>query len=213
MRSPLFRALSSLALVAVAALGASCSDDTTSTAASSSMTSAATVDPSTQDPGHRRLNQLVGEWRGDKSTFVAGGTPDEPLRTEIVSRWQWIAETGNNFLREIATGDFGDRPYYRQGTLGYSPTDNRYEWSTVDSVTPMMMTYKGAKDSGGSDTELTVLGEFTDPGVLGERFVGKTIPMRTTIRLESPDRVVMELYFTPPGEAEMIADRVVLTKK
>ncbi|WP_431955383.1 DUF1579 family protein [Nocardia lijiangensis] len=213
MRSTLTRALCSVTFVAVAVLGASCSDDATTTAASPAASSSATVDPSAQDTGHRRLNQLVGEWRGGKSTFVAGGTPDKPLRVEITSRWQWIPETGNNFLREIAEGDYGDRLYYRQGTLGFSPTDNRYEWSTVDSVTPMMMTYKGAKGSGGSDTEITVLGEFTDPGVLGERFVGQTIPMRTTIRLESTDRVVMEMYFTPPGEAEMIADRVILTRR
>ncbi|MFI2471854.1 DUF1579 family protein [Nocardia xishanensis] len=211
MRSTLSRVLCSVTFVAIAALGGGCSDDTTTTAAPAA-SSSATVDPSAQDPGHRRLNQLVGEWRGDKSTFVAGGTPDKPIRTEIVSRWQWIAETGNNFLREIATGDFGDRPYYRQGTLGYAPTDNRYEWTTVDSVTPMMMTYKGVAGSG-SDTEITMFGEFTDPGVLGDRFVGQRIPMRTTIRLESADRVVMELYFTPPGQAEMIADRVILTRK
>lgn len=37
--------------------------------------------------------------------------------------------------------------------------------------------------------------------------------MRTLIRLESADRVVMEIYFAPPGEAERIADRVVLTRK
>ncbi|MEV6137575.1 hypothetical protein AB0L63_16210 [Nocardia sp. NPDC051990] len=38
-------------------------------------------------------------------------------------------------------------------------------------------------------------GEFTDPDVLGPQFVGKTIPARTVIKLESADRVTMELYF------------------
>jgi hypothetical protein len=51
----------------------------------------------------------------------------------------------------------------------------------------MMMTYKGAKGSGCA-TDIDVAGEFTDPGVLGKQFVGKTIPMRTLIKLESPDR-------------------------
>ncbi|WP_329411061.1 DUF1579 domain-containing protein [Nocardia vinacea] len=107
---------------------------------------------------------------------------------------------------------FGGKPYYRLGTLGYSPTDDRYEWSTVDSVTPMMMTYKGTKASG-SAAGIEVAGEFTDPGVLGLQFIGKTIPMRTVIKLESADRVTMELYFAPPGEAERIADWVILTRK
>ncbi|WP_063017749.1 DUF1579 family protein [Nocardia niwae] len=165
-----------------------------------------------RDAGHRRLDQLVGEWKGEKSTFVAGGTADNPTRREIVSRWEWIAETGYNFLREEAEDIHGSGAYYRLGLLGFGPADNRYEWTTVDSVTPMTMSYKGAKGSGG-DLDIVMAGEFTDPGVLGPQFVGKTIPMRTLIRLESADRVVMEIFFAPPGEAERIADRVVLTRK
>lgn len=42
-------------------------------------------------------------------------------------------------------------------------------------------------------------GEFTDPGVLGPENTGKTTPMRTRIHIESPDRVVMEIFFTPPA--------------
>jgi hypothetical protein len=32
-------------------------------------------------------------------------------------------------------------------------------------------------------------------------------------KFESPDRVVMEIYFGPPGEPERVADRVVLTRR
>ncbi|MBF6206313.1 DUF1579 family protein [Streptomyces gardneri] len=207
-----------VALVALATL-VGCSDDSSHDhdhahpgVTSTTTTTTAAVRPEQQDAGHRRLNQLVGEWKGEKSTFVAGGTADNPIKREIVSRWEWIAETGNNFLREEAEDIQGSAAYYRLGLLGFSPTDNRYEWSTVDSITPMTMSYKGAKGSGG-DAEIVMAGEFTDPGVLGEQFIGKTIAMRTVIRLESADRVVMEISFTPPGEAERVADRVVLTRR
>ncbi|WP_433684382.1 DUF1579 family protein [Nocardia sp. CA-119907] len=208
MRSTKARALVTVALLAFTAFGAGCSGDSSSAQVSSS----AEATPTQQDGGHRKLNQLVGEWNGAKSTFIAGGTADNPIKSDITSRWHWIGKTGNNFMQEEAEGSFGGKPYYRLGTLGYSPTDDRYEWSTVDSVTPMMMTYKGAKASGG-DADIVMAGEFTDPGVLGPQFVGKTIPMRTTIRLESADRATMEIYFAPPGEAERIADRVILTRK
>ncbi|WP_051020858.1 DUF1579 family protein [Nocardia araoensis] len=203
-----------IALVALATLSG-CSGDTSAdehTHHDATSATATAVQPQQQDAGHRRLNQLVGEWKGEKSTYIAGGTAENPIRSEIVSRWGWIAETGGNFLREEAEGAFGDKPYYRLGLLGFAPTDNRYEWTTVDSVTPMTMSYKGAKNSGG-DPDIVMAGEFTDPGVLGPQFVGKTIPMRTVIRPESADRVVMEIYFAPPGEAERVADRVVLTRK
>ncbi|WP_159837670.1 DUF1579 family protein [Nocardia sp. CY41] len=199
-----------LALATLVGCSADASDDHEHHDVASS--TAIPVRPEQRDAGHRRLDQLVGEWQGDKSTFVAGGTAENPTKREIVSRWEWIAETGNNFLREEAEDIHGSSAYYRLGLLGFGPTDNRYEWTTVDSVTPMTMSYKGAKGSGG-DVDIVMAGEFTDPGVLGPQFVGKNIPMRTLIRLESADRVVMEIYFAPPGEAERIADRVVLTRK
>ncbi|MFC9968701.1 hypothetical protein ACFVH4_31130 [Nocardia ignorata] len=122
MRAKLFRTLAPLVLVTAALLGSACGDNT----------AAAPVPPTTsqqvpQDAGHARLNQLVGEWTAEKSTFVAGGTPENPIVTrDAVSRWSWVA---------------------------------------------------------------------------------------AVIRLESPDRTVMELYFTPPGEPERLADRVVLTRR
>ncbi|MFF0455276.1 DUF1579 family protein [Nocardia africana] len=195
-------------LIAVAALTAACGGSDSEPAASPTVTAVAH-----QDAGHTRLDRLVGDWSVEKSTYVAGGTPDRPLVAHgAISRWHWITKTGNNFLQEEVEGTLGDKPYYRQGTLGYSPTDDRYEWSTVDSVTPMMMTYRGAKNSG-SAADIVMTGDFTDPGILGPANAGKTTPMRTVIRFESPDRTVMEIYFTPAGGAEVQADRVVLTRR
>ncbi|MEV6280910.1 DUF1579 family protein [Nocardia sp. NPDC051832] len=193
-------------LVAVALLGIACNQTD-----SAAMPSTAAAAPAHQFPGHTRLDQLVGEWTAEKQTFVAGGTPENPLvARDVVSRWRWITKTGNNFLQEEVEGVQGDRPYYRLGMLGYSPTDDRYEWTTVDNVTPMMMIYRGAKASG-SAGEITMTGNFTDPGIAGHP--GATIPMRTVIKLESDDRTVMEISFTPPGEPERLIDRVVLTRR
>lgn len=204
-----FRRLLPVALVTVALLGTACGAETTSAAPAPA--APPTSEPAHRFPGHARLDRLVGEWTADKQTFVAGGTPDKPLvARDLVSRWRWITETGNNFLQEEVAGTHGDRPYYRLGLLGYSPTDDRYEWTTVDSVTPMMMSYRGAKASAGAG-EITMTGDFTDPGIAGHP--GATIPMRTLLELESPDRTVMEIFFTPPGETERLIDRVVLTRR
>lgn len=210
MRSNRFRLLPT-AVVAMAGFLVGCSSDTGSLPIPSTTTAAA-VSPEKQDAGHRRLNQLVGEWDGAESTFVAGGTQDNPIRRQIVSRWSWIAKTGNNFLQEEAEDSAGSPPYYRYGLLGYGPTDDRYEWTTVDNMTPMTMSYKGAKASG-SRADIEMTGEFTDPGILGLQPVGQTVPMRTKITLDSPDHVVMEIFFTPPEQQEILADRVDLTRR
>jgi hypothetical protein len=53
---------------------------------------------------------------------------------------------------------------------------------------------------------------FTDQGVAGEAYAGKSIPMRTVIRIESNDRHTIELYFTRPGDKERLATRAVYTR-
>ncbi|WP_280482610.1 hypothetical protein [Nocardia cyriacigeorgica] len=118
MISNKFRRLFTVTVVAAAVLGTACSAPAAEPAVTpaTSVASAAGA-PEHRDVGHARLNALVGEWTADKSTYVAGGTPEAPLR-------------------------------------------------------------------GG-----------------------------TQIHIESPDRVVMEIFFTPAGLPELLADRVVLTRR
>ncbi len=165
---------------------------------------------------HKRLDALVGDWNVEKSLYFAlGGTAEKPfVSTDLTCRREWIAETGKTFLKDVTEGTFGGA-YYRLGILGYSPVDNRYEWNTVDNFNPIMMTYKGAKDSAKADGDISINGEFTDPGIIGKdkEFAGKTIAQRTVIKIESPDKNIMEIYFTPPGKAEFLADRAVYTRR
>lgn len=55
-------------------------------------------------------------------------------------------------------------------------------------------------------------GVFTDQGLIEEATVGKQISMRTIIAIESNDRHVIELYFTPPGGDEILIDSSVYTR-
>jgi hypothetical protein len=59
---------------------------------------------------------------------------------------------------------------------------------------------------------IEVTGVFTDQGVVNEQTVGKPVGQRTVIRIESSDRHVSELYFTPPGGDELLALRLVYTR-
>jgi hypothetical protein len=162
---------------------------------------------------HRRLDALVGEWDVEVATYVLSGTPEKPIVSrDFVCRREWIAETGNRHMRDVTQGTNGN-PYYRLGILSYSTMDKRYEWSTVDFLNANMMTYRGAKDSGRISGAIEMSGEFTDQGILGDAYVGKNIPMRTVIRIESPDRSVLELYFTPPGEGTRLIQRFVYTRR
>jgi hypothetical protein len=74
-----------------------------------------------------------------------------------------------------------------------------------------MMVYLGKPDSG-ERMPIDVRGVFTDQGVVGEVTVGKAVGQRTVFRIESQDRHVSELYFTPPGGKEQLALRMVYTR-
>ena len=116
-------------------------------------------------------------------------------------------------LKDVTTGTFGGA-YYRLGVLSYSPIDNRYEWNTVDNFNPMMMAYKGAKNSAKADGEISISGEFTDAGIFKSKAtIGKSIKQRTVIKIESPDRHIMEIYFTLPGKTEFLSDRAIYTRR
>jgi hypothetical protein len=89
--------------------------------------------------------------------------------------------------------------------------DGRYEWVTIDSLNTTMMIYLGKPGSGGQ-MPIDMTGVFTDQGVVDDQTVGKPVGQRTVIRIENNNRHVFELYFTPPGKKEFLADRTVYTR-
>jgi hypothetical protein len=162
-------------------------------------------------PAHAALEPLVGTWRVHKSIYIAVGTRDKPAVSEdLVARRQWVA--GGRYLQDVTEGSVAGGPYYRLGLLGYSTMDRRYEWVTVDALNANMMIYRGAPGSG-ARMPFNVSGTFTDQGVLSEATAGKPVRMRTVFRIDSKDRHVTELYFTPPGGAEVLIDKSVYTRQ
>jgi hypothetical protein len=162
--------------------------------------------------GHATLAPLVGKWRvrlSIRATF--GRSPDAPpiISEDLVCERVWVA--GGRYLEDVTTGTAAGGAYWRKGWLGYSTMDNRYEWVTIDGVNSMMMSYAG-KPGTGSARPISMSGVFTDQGVAGEASVGRSVRMRTTILIEGPDRHVFELYFTPPGKPEVLAQCAVYTR-
>jgi hypothetical protein len=144
------------------------------------------------------------------TAFMGLGSPDKPVvSTDIICRREWVA--GGRYLHDVTEGTLAGAPYYREGLLGYSNIDARYEWVTVDTANTMMMIYVGEPGSG-VRMPINVSGTFTDQGWLGDDDVGKPVHMRTVINIESNDSHIFELYFTPSGGTERLVDRKVYTR-
>lgn len=162
--------------------------------------------------GHAALEPLVGLWRVHMEIHATlGRTADEPplVSDDIICKREWVA--GGRYLEDTTEGTLEGAPYWRRGWLGYSNMDRRYEWVTIDATNATMMIYLGEPASG-EEQPLNMTGVFTDQGVAGEAAVGKSVPMRTEITIESEDRHVFDLYFTPPGMTEVLAVRGVYTR-
>ena len=148
--------------------------------------------------GHAGLAPLVGSWRAELSIHGTMGRSAElpPIVSrDIRTTRVWIAD--GQYVEDTTEGTVEGQPYWRRGWLGYSNLDRRYEWVTIAPRVPMMI-YLG-KPGSGEQMPIEVTGVFTDQGVVSEQTVGKPVRQRTVIRIESNDRHVSELYFTPPG--------------
>jgi hypothetical protein len=162
--------------------------------------------------GHANLNPLIGTWRVHKNIYgTMGRSPDLPpiVSNDITTRREWVAD--GHYIEDLTEGKVDGKPYWRKGWLGYSIMDRRYEWVTIDSLNTTMMRYLG-KEGTGQQMPISMTGVFTDQGVVNEKTVGKPVGQRTVIRIENNDRHIFELYFTPPGEKEQLADRSVYTR-
>ena len=163
--------------------------------------------------GHAALKPLVGTWNVQITFYGTFGR--DPKLPPIVADGlkcsrEWVAE--GRYIEDLTEGTVaGAGTYWRKGWLGYSTMDRRYEWVTIDNTNSTMMSYAGARGSG-DHKPINMLGVFTDQGVAGEQSVGKQVHMRTVIRIESVDRHIIELYFTPPGKPEVLATRAVYTR-
>lgn len=151
-------------------------------------------------PGQHALDPLVGDWDVTMTLFAAMGSPEKPYTAKLRTHREWIAN--GRFLRDVSEGP----NYFRQGTLGYSNMDKRYEWVTQDAMNANMMIYLGRAGSGTAQP-ISMTGNFTDQGILGENMAGKSIGQRTVITIQDRDHHRIDIYMTPPGGRERLVDR------
>jgi hypothetical protein len=162
--------------------------------------------------GHKALEPLIGKWRVHMAVYGTFGRDPKapPLESDdLICERQWVG--GGRYIEDTTQGNVAGGPYWRRGWLGYSNMDRRYEWVTIDATNSTMMRYEG-KPGSGLAKPIVMAGIFTDQGVAGEAAVGKSVPMRTVMIIESNDRHTFELYFTPPGQKEVLATRAVYTR-
>ena len=141
-------------------------------------------------PEHERLKAFEGNWTTTVKVWFGPGEPDTSTGT---SRNSMVL--GGRYVQMHYTGTFMGQPFNGIGLTGYDNLAGTYTSLWVDDASTTMALSTGQYDA--ASNSWTYTGEMADPMNPGVRN-----KLREVIRIESPDRHVLEWFETHGNEPE-----------
>jgi len=140
---------------------------------------------------HGHLKALAGNWSATMKMWEdPAGAPTESKSTVMRKLIM-----GDRFLQEEYKGDFMGMPFEGLGFVGYDNLKKKYTSTWMDNMGTCIVMMQGACKPGGKSFEFN--GEMDDP------MTGKPMKVRSTIKIESDDKHMMEMFGTGPDGKEM----------
>lgn len=150
---------------------------------------------------HKTLEPLVGEWNIVSKMWMA---PDAlPMETKAKCTTRWIL--GGRFAQDDFEGEFMGKPMQGLGLTGYDNLKKKYTGLWIDSGGTAMFTSTGKASKDGKT--FTFTGRMDDP-MTGE----KNKPLKYTIKIESKDRHVFEMFDLSGGKNVRMIEMVYTRK-
>ncbi|MBC8094844.1 MAG: DUF1579 domain-containing protein [Akkermansiaceae bacterium] len=144
---------------------------------------------STPGPAHKALDAFVGDWKAEvKCWMEPGGEPDVSQGTAKTS---WTLN--GHFLEEEFHGEMMGKPFTGLKLMGYDNTKQTFSNVWVSDMQTSMFTSEGK--GANSNKVITLEGKVTCP-MTGQ----KDIPMKTVLRVLSPDKYLFEMFDGSKGE-------------
>jgi len=145
----------------------------------------------TPGPAHKALQALVGDWKAEVKCWMdASGSPDV---TQGNAKAKWTFN--GRFLEEDFHGQMMGKPFTGRTLLGFDNTKQTFNSVWISDTQTSMFTSEGKGDS--SNKVITLEGKTSCPAT-GR----KDIPMKTVLRLISPDKHVLEMFDGSKGNAK-----------
>ncbi|MEO8428314.1 MAG: DUF1579 domain-containing protein [Verrucomicrobiota bacterium] len=142
----------------------------------------------TPGPAHQALDALVGDWKAEvKCWMEAGGSPEV---TQGTAKASWTFN--GRFLEEEFHGQMMGKPFTGRTLLGFDNTKQRFNSVWISDTQTSMFTSEGKGDKG--NKVITLEGKASCPAT-GR----KDIPMKTVLRVSSPDKHVLEMFDASKG--------------
>lgn len=138
---------------------------------------------------HKALEPLIGNWNSVVKCWMQ---PGEPTVTKGSSETKWILD--GRFVQENFTGDFMGKPFHGIAITGFDKMKQKYNNFWIDTMSTATFITEGTSGNG---KEFTFTGKMDCP-MTGE----KDMPVRQVVRIESPDKHVMEMFATMEGKEQ-----------
>jgi hypothetical protein len=137
----------------------------------------------TPGPAHKALDALVGDWKAEVKCWMEPG--GEPNVSKATSKASWTLK--GRFLEEEFHGEMMGKPFSGKTLLGFDNTKQTFNSVWVSDTQTSMFTSEGRGDS--SNKVITLEGKATCAAT-GR----KDVPMKTVLRVISPDKHVFEMF-------------------
>lgn len=155
---------------------------------------------SAPDEHHKTLDVLAGQWN---QTIKHQMNPQAPAQEcKGTAKYHWIL--GGRFLVEEVGGEMMGERFEGFAIHGYDRQKQKYTSIWMDSMGTMMMQVEGTADASGKT--ITYAGEYDCPLTKSRK------KMKTVLKLESRDKVILEMYDTGPDGKEFKNMEIVSTR-
>lgn len=145
----------------------------------------------TPGPVHKALDALVGDWKAEVKCWMEPGGSPEVSQGRANASWT----LKGRFLEEEFHGEMMGKPFSGKTLLGFDNTKQTFNSVWMSDTQTSMFTSEGRGDTG--NKVITLEGKATCAAT--DR---KDIPMKTVLRVISPDKHVLEMFDGSKGNAK-----------
>jgi len=144
-------------------------------------------------PAHKALEALVGDWKAEVKCWMdPNGSPEVTPGTAKAS-WKF----NGRFLQEEFHGQMMGKPFSGQTLIGFDNTKQSFNSVWLSDTQTSMFVSEGKGDSG--NKVITLEGKSSCAAT------GRTdVPMKTVLRIASPDKHVLEMFDGSKGNAKVM---------
>jgi hypothetical protein len=143
----------------------------------------------TPGPGHQALEPLVGNWRAEVKCWHEPGGQPQVSQGRATAKWTF----NGRFLEEEFHGEMMGKPFEGCYLTGFDNTKQTFQSVWVSDMQTSMLFTEGRGENG--NKVITQEGK-TSCAATGQR----DVPMRTVLRVLSPDKHTFEMFDGSKGE-------------